>query len=185
MSRIGNAPVTIPAGVSVESSTVHISVRGPKGTLDLNIDPAITAAVNNNLVTFSRKNDLKKNKSLHGLTRALFANMVVGVTEGWNKNLELVGVGYRAASDGKKLTLSVGFSHSVEIIAPEGVEFSVTDNTKIQISGIDKNLVGQVAANIRAIKRPEPYKGKGIRYEGEYIKRKAGKAGKVGAGATK
>jgi large subunit ribosomal protein L6 len=183
MSRIGNAPVQIPSGIEVEKASGEIIVKGPKGTLNMNIDPAITMEITDNVATFSRKNDLKKNKSLHGLMRALFANMVNGVQNGWTKKLELVGVGFRAVVQGDKLVLTIGFSHPVEIVAPEGIQFEVTDNTKITVSGIDKNLVGQVAANIRAIKRPEPYKGKGIRYEGEYIKRKAGKAGKVGAGA--
>lgn len=184
MSRIGNALVILPEGVEVEKASGTISVKGPKGSLQMKFDPSISIAVTGSSVSFSRKNDLKKVKALHGLTRALFANMVVGVQIGWGKKLELVGVGYRAQSSGEKLILSVGFSHPVEISAPVGIQFEVSDNTKLTVSGIDKNLVGQIAANIRAIKPPEPYKGKGIRYEGEYIKRKAGKAGKIGAAGT-
>jgi len=185
MSRIGNAIVQIPSGIEVSNTSGVVVVKGSKGELSMHIDPTIQMQIEGDIVSFKRKNDVKKVKSLHGLTRALFANMVLGVTVGWTKKLELVGVGYRAQSSGDKLTLSVGFSHPVEITAPLGIQFEVTDNTKLTVSGIDKNLVGQVAANIRAIKPPEPYKGKGIRYEGEYIKRKAGKAGKVGAGAPK
>jgi len=172
-------------GVEVSTTSGSVVVKGPKGELSMKIDPTITMEIDSQVVSFKRKSEVKRVKALHGLTRALFANMVKGVTVGWTKKLELVGVGYRAQSSGDKLNLSVGFSHPVEMTAPEGIQFEVTDNTKLTVSGIDKNLVGQVAANIRAIKPPEPYKGKGIRYEGEYIKRKAGKAGKVGAGAPK
>lgn len=185
MSRIGNAIVQIGSGVEVSNTSGTAVVKGPKGELSMNIDPTISMEIKDEGVSFKRKSEVKRVKALHGLTRALFANMVKGVTEGWTKRLELVGVGYRAQSSGEKLNLSVGFSHPVEINAPVGIQFEVTDSIKITVSGIDKNLVGQVAANIRAVKPPEPYKGKGIRYVGEYIKRKAGKAGKVGAGAPK
>lgn len=188
MSRIGNAPITILAGVLVEKTGSEILVKGPKGELKMQLDPAISLEITDGLATFKRKNDQKKNersssksKALHGLMRALLANMVLGVTDGWSKKLELVGVGYRAQVNGSVLTLSVGFSHPVIIEAPVGLQFEVSDNTKLTVSGIDKGLVGQISANIRAVKPPEPYKGKGIRYEGEYIRRKAGKAGKVGA----
>ena len=184
MSRIGNAPIQIPSGVEVVKTGNSIVVKGPKGELNLDFDRAITVDIADNVITLKRKNDIKKNKSMHGLTRALLSNMVVGVSDGWSKKLELVGVGYRAAYTGEKLVLSVGFSHPVEIVAPEGIQFEVTDNTKLTVSGISRELVGQTSANIRGIKPPEPYKGKGIRYVGEYIRRKAGKAGKVGAGAT-
>lgn len=186
MSRIGSLPIQIPVGVLVLKTGSTLVVKGPKGELKMEVEPAISLDISEEVVSFKRKNDQKKVRALHGLTRALVANMVLGVTDGWSKKLELVGVGYRAASDGKKLTLSVGFSHPVEMEAPGGVEFAVFDNTKITISGINKELVGQVAANVRAIRPPEPYKGKGIRMTGEYIRRKAGKAGKVGvAGVAK
>lgn len=186
MSRVGNAPIQIPQGVTVEKTGGRVVVKGPKGELNLIVDPAITITVEESQILLKRKNEEKKNKALHGLTRALINNMVLGVTNGWSRNLELVGVGYRAVGSGNKLTLSVGYSHPIEVSAPEQVQFEVTDNTKIKVSGIDKQLVGAIAAKIKAVRPPEPYKGKGIRYEGEYIRRKAGKAGKVGAaGAAK
>lgn len=184
MSRIGNAPIQIPSGVEVLKTDNSLVVKGPKGNLSMEIDSTITVEVTDNVINVKRKNDQKKNKAMHGLTRALIANMVVGVTDGWSKKLELVGVGYRALLNGEKLVLSVGFSHPVEIEAPEGIQFEVTDNTKLTVSGVSRELVGQVSANIRRIKPPEPYKGKGIRYVGEYIRRKAGKAGKIGTGVT-
>lgn len=182
MSRIGNAPVQIPNGVVVEVNSQHISVSGPKGQLQIDMDPKVMAAVKDGQVLVSRKGDDKKSASLHGLTRSLINNMVVGVSEGWTKNLELVGVGFRVTSSGDKLNLTVGFSHPVEVVAPEGIRFEVADNTKIKVSGIDKYLVGQTAANIKKIRVPDVYKGKGIRYEGERIRKKAGKAGKIGIG---
>lgn len=180
MSRIGNAVILIPNGVTVEKAGSSIVVKGPKGELKMNFDPNIEVLIEGSNISVKRKSEQSQIKALHGLTRALLANMIKGVTEGWSKNLELVGVGFRAQSSGDSLNLTIGFSHPVEIKAPVGTAFEVLDNTKIKISGIDKQLVGQVAAKIRAIKPPEPYKGKGIRYEGEVIKRKAGKAGKVG-----
>lgn len=183
MSRIGNAPILIPAGVTVEKTVDHLVVNGAKGKLETAIDPRMEVEIKDGQIVVTRKNEEKATKAMHGLTRALISNMIVGVEKGWSKNLELVGVGFRAQSSGNGLTLNVGFSHSVEVEAPEGISFEVKENTKITVSGIDKQLVGQIAAKIRDIKPPEPYKGKGIRYEGEYVRRKAGKAGKVGAAA--
>lgn len=185
MSKIGDAPIIIPAGVTVEKTGQTVSVSGPKGTLTLDLDPSISLGMEADKIVLKRKNDQKKIKALHGLMRSLIANMVMGVNDLWNKNLELVGVGFRAQINGDKLVLNVGYSHPVEIIAPEGITFQVTDNTKIKVSGIDKQLVGQVAANLKKVRIPDAYKGKGIRYEGEYIRKKAGKSAKAGAaGAT-
>lgn len=180
MSRVGNAPITIPVGVTVKRSGRTISVSGPKGVLEIELDPNISLDVEGSTVTIKRKNDQKKIKALHGLTRSLVANMITGVSNFWSKNLELVGVGFRAQIAGDKLVLNVGFSHPVEIGAPEGITFEVTDNTKIKVAGVDKQLVGQVAANLKKVRRPDVYKGKGIRYEGEYIRKKVGKSAKVG-----
>ncbi len=180
MSRIGNAPITIPAGVTVERSGRTVAVSGPKGVLKIELDPTISLDVEGLIVTIKRKNDHKKVKALHGLTRSLVANMITGVSNLWSKNLELVGVGFRVQIAGDKLVLNVGFSHPVEISAPEGITFEVTDNTKIKVSGVDKQLVGQVAANLKKVRIPDVYKGKGIRYEGEYIRKKVGKSAKVG-----
>lgn len=182
MSRIGNMPIIIPAGVTVETSGNNVVATGAKGSLNLTITPEVKLEITNGEIIVTRKNETKRSKSLHGLTRTLIYNIIQGVYEGWSRNLELVGVGFRAQSSGDKLSLAVGYSHPVEVTAPEGVQFEVRDNTKIKVSGIDKYLVGQVAANIRAIKPPDVYKGKGIRYEGEYVRKKPGKAGKVGAG---
>lgn len=186
MSRIGQSPVSVPQGVTVEKTGSDLKVFGPKGSLSLKLTPEIKVEIEDNQVIVKRKNDQKKVKALHGLTRSLIANMISGVVEGWSKNLELVGVGFRAQSNGDKITLNVGFSHPVEIAAPEGIFFEVFDNTggasgtKIKVSGFDKQLVGQVAANIRSVRPPDVYKGKGIRYEGEYVRKKLGKSGKVG-----
>lgn len=182
MSRIGNMPIQIPDGVTVEKTGHKLVVKGPKGELAMEINTAASVEIKDAQILVSRKNDKKETNALHGLTRALINNMVSGVSLGWSKNLELVGVGFRVQSDDKNLTLSVGFSHPVLIAAPDGISFEVKENTKITVSGVNKELVGQVAAKIRAIKPPDPYKGKGIRYEGEYVRRKAGKAGKVGVG---
>lgn len=181
MSRIGNTPIIIPAGVTVEKTEGKFVVSGAKGRLEVTIDPRIEVEIKDGQIAVSRKNEEKATKAMHGLTRALIFNAINGVENGWSKNLELVGVGFKAEGSGEKLTLNVGFSHPVEIKAPEGISFELRDNTKITVSGKSKELVGQVAARIRDIKPPEPYKGKGIKYEGEYIRRKAGKAGKVGA----
>jgi len=181
MSRVGNASIVIPSGVTVETTGQKVSVNGPKGQLEIEMDQEISAEVADGQVILKRKNEQKRVKALHGLYRSLTANMVKGVSEGWSKNLELIGVGYRAQSSGDKISLVVGYSHPVEIAAPSGIAFEVRDNTKVTVSGIDKELVGQIAAQLRRVRPPEPYQGKGIRYEGEYIRRKAGKAGKVGA----
>lgn len=181
MSRIGNLPIQIPSEVTVEKTGDVIVAKGPKGSLSVNINPEIKVEVTEGLITVSRKNESKKVKSLHGLIRSLIANNIEGVNKGWTKTVELVGVGFRAQGGGDGITLNVGYSHSVEIKAPEGVTFEVKDNNKITVSGISKYLVGQTAANIKAVRKPDAYKGKGIRYQGEYIRKKPGKAGKVGA----
>jgi large subunit ribosomal protein L6 len=177
MSRIGKTPIILPTGVEVKVSGDTVEVKGPKGSLSQTINNTITVAVNDGTVTVDRVNDERENRALHGLTRALLFNMVVGVTEGYSKELTAVGVGYRAALKGKNLELQVGFSHPVNIEAPDGITFEVPEPTKIIVIGIDKQKVGQLAANIRAVRPPEPYKGKGIRYTDEYVRRKAGKAG--------
>lgn len=185
MSRIGNAPVLIPSGVTVEITGNKIMVKGGKGELTYDFRPEIKVEVVESKVIVKRESEERLSRSLHGLTRSLINNMILGVSQGFVRNLEMVGVGYRAAGGGDGLTLSVGFSHPVSVKAPEGVTFAVVDNTKISVSGIDKNLVGQIAANIRAVRPPEVYKGKGIRYVGEYVRKKAGKAGKAVVGAAK
>jgi large subunit ribosomal protein L6 len=177
MSRIGNSPISLPSGVEVKMHGDTVEVKGPKGTLTQPVNSAITVAVDEGTVTVARDNDERQNRALHGLTRALINNMVIGVTEGYSKELTAVGVGYRAVLKGKLLELQVGFSHPVNIEAPEGITFEVPEPTKIIVSGIDKQKVGQVAADIRAVRPPEPYKGKGIRYSDEHVRRKAGKAG--------
>ena len=179
MSRIGRMPIAIPAGVTVEvAENNKVTVKGPKGTLERVLPAEMEIKVENGEITVTRPNDLKKMKSLHGLTRTLINNMVVGVTAGYEKKLEVNGVGYRAAKAGNKLTLSLGYSHPVEMIDPEGIE-TVLDGTNIIIvKGIDKEKVGQFAAEIRDKRRPEPYKGKGIKYADETIRRKVGKTGK-------
>lgn len=182
MSRIGSAPIIIPSGVEIQIVGNNLVVSGPKGKLEQLIRPEIKVEVDNGQIVVKRKKQDRLSRSLHGLTRSLISNMVVGVTQGWSKGLELVGVGYRAQGGGDTLNLSVGYSHPVSVKAPQGVTFVVADNTKIAVSGIDKHLVGQVAANIRAVKPPETYKGKGIRYSGEYVRRKPGKAGKAAGG---
>lgn len=182
MSRIGNNPIQIPSGVNINLKGPVVEVIGPKGTLEMRLMPQIKIEMEDGILKLTAKDQQKITRSLHGLTRTLINNMVVGVTQGWSKELEMVGVGYRAQGGGDSLTLSVGFSHPVIIKAPEGITFNVADNTKITVSGIDKNLVGQVTANIRGIKPPEVYKGKGIRLVGEYVRKKAGKAGKAVVG---
>ena len=178
MSRIGRLPVAIPAGVTVELEEGNtITVKGAKGTLKRTLPAEMNIKVEDGHITVERPNDLKKMKSLHGLTRTLIRNMVVGVSEGYTKVLEVNGVGYRAAKEGKKLVLNLGYSHPVEMMDPEGLE-SAVDGNKITVSGIDKEKVGQYAAEIREKRRPEPYKGKGIKYADEVIRRKVGKAGK-------
>jgi large subunit ribosomal protein L6 len=180
MSRIGNSPVPVPAGVEVKVDGSDVTIKGAKGTLERSFDARISFNVEEGTIEVVRANDDRDTRALHGLSRALLNNMVVGVSEGYKKDLEMVGVGYRASLKGKSLELLVGFSHPVQIEAPTGIEFEVPENTKISVSGIDKQLVGQVAANIRKVRPPEPYKGKGIRYVGEHVRRKAGKAGVTG-----
>ncbi|MGF3072012.1 50S ribosomal protein L6 [Facklamia sp. P12945] len=178
MSRIGNNPVTIPAGVTVSMDGHTVTVKGPKGELTREVSPNIKIEINESEITFSRPNDSKVNRSLHGTTRSLINNMVVGVSEGFKKELQLIGVGYRAQLQGTKLVLNVGLSHPVEFEASEGVSFEVPSNTQIIVNGYNKEKVGELAANIRGIRPPEPYKGKGIRYVDEYVIRKEGKTGK-------
>ena len=179
MSRIGRLPVAIPAGVTVEVAENNVvTVKGPKGTLTRELPTEMEIKVEGEEVTVTRPNDLKKMKCLHGLTRTLINNMVVGVTEGYQKVLEVNGVGYRASKSGNKLTLNLGYSHPVEMIDPEGVETVLEGQNKITVKGIDKEKVGQYAAEIRDKRRPEPYKGKGIKYADEVIRRKVGKTGK-------
>jgi len=179
MSRIGNTPITIPSGVDISLDGRSISVTGPKGTLERDLPGDITVDVDGETVTVARPDDETTTKALHGLTRSLVNNMVVGVTEGFKKELEIHGVGYRAEAKGPNaLRLNLGFSHPVDVSAPEGITFEVPQQTQVIVTGIDKEVVGQVAANIRSIRKPEPYKGKGVRYAGERILRKAGKAGK-------
>lgn len=180
MSRIGLKPIEVPSGVKIDIDDSNtIAVKGPKGELSLSAAPGLTIDVDGTTVTVRRPNDERRNRSLHGLTRTLINNMVVGVSEGFRKNLEIQGVGYRAQLDGKNLVLNVGYSHPVRMIPPDGISFSLDGQTKVSVEGIDKQLVGEQAAQIRKVRPPEPYKGKGIRYEGEYVRRKAGKAGKV------
>lgn len=177
MSRIGKLPVNLPDGVQVDLNENKITVKGPKGQLTKELNPNMNVEIQGTEVIITRPNDEKEQRALHGLTRSLIANMVEGVTKGFQKSLELVGVGYRAQMQGKKLVLQVGYSHPVEIEAPENTEIEVPAQNKILVKGIDKEQVGQLAAKIRFVRQPENYKGKGIRYEGEYVKIKAGKAG--------
>ncbi len=187
MSRIGRAPITVPAKVQVNWTEDNVvTVKGPRGELSTKVDPDLTLKLENGSLTVSRPSDSKEHKSKHGLYRTLVNNMVVGVTNGYTRQLEIHGVGYRAAKVGNSLVIQVGYSHPVEVAPPPGISLSVdgvdaaTKATKVSVSGIDKQLVGEVAASIRRIRKPEPYKGKGIRYAGEKVRRKAGKAGKVG-----
>ncbi len=177
MSRIGKQPIPVPAGVEVQIEGSNVRVKGPKGQLEKNLHRDMIIKYEEGRLLVERPSENKLHRSLHGLTRTLLNNMVVGVTSGFQKNLELVGVGYRAFKQGKKLVLAVGYSHPVEIEPEEGLEIEVPAPTKINVKGVDKEKVGALAAAIRAVREPEPYKGKGIRYEGEYIRRKAGKAG--------
>lgn len=178
MSRIGRMPVTVPAGVEVKVEDGFVTVKGPKGELTQHINKDMQINIEDGVLTVARPSDDKVHKSMHGLTRKLIANMVEGVTNGFIKNLEIVGVGYRAAKEGDKLVLNVGYSHPVEIVDPEGITTAVEGTTKISVSGIDIQKVGEHAANIKKVRKPEPYKGKGIRYAGEYIRIKEGKTGK-------
>lgn len=178
MSRIGNMPVDLPSGVEVKIDGSDVAVKGSKGELNRTFHERISFELDNGVVSVLRPDDTRESKALHGLSRALLHNMVLGVSEGFSKELEIQGVGYRAALKGQNLELQVGFSHPVLVEPQEGVTFDVPEPTRVIISGIDKEKVGQVAANVRGIRPPEPYKGKGIRYVGEYVRRKAGKAGK-------
>jgi large subunit ribosomal protein L6 len=180
MSRIGRLPITIPAGVDITLDGRVMTVKGPKGTLTRQLPPRMEFQREGDVLTVVRPTETKMDKSLHGLTRTLVNNMVVGVTAGYRKGLEIVGVGYRAQKAGEKLVLALGYSHPVEIDPPEGISFELETPLKLAVVGIDKELVGQVAAKVRATRKPEPYKGKGVRYAGEKVRRKAGKAGKIG-----
>ena len=185
MSRIGRVPVPIPKGVEVQVEGTHVSVQGPKGKLERTFHPDMHVALQDGKLVVTRATDQRQHRALHGLTRALLANMVRGVTDGYRVELEIQGVGYRAAKQGNNLALSVGYSHAVEVPAPEGIAFEVPAPSRIVVTGIDRELVGQVAARIRAVRPPDPYKGKGIRYAGERIKLKPGKAGRTAAGPGK
>jgi large subunit ribosomal protein L6 len=180
MSRIGRLPISVPAGVDVTIDGRKVTVTGPKGTLSRELHPDMTVARDDDLLIVSRPTEQKMHKQLHGLTRTLVNNMVIGVTTGYRKGLEITGVGYRALLVGQKLQLSLGYSHPVEIDPPAGVSFELENPTRLAVVGIDKELVGQIAAKVRSSRKPEPYKGKGVRYAGEQIRRKAGKAGKIG-----
>jgi large subunit ribosomal protein L6 len=174
-------PITIPSGVEVDVKGSHVVVKGPRGTLERDVSPVLTVIKQDGLVKVERPDDTKRSRELHGLTRTLINNMVVGVTEGYSRDLEIQGVGYRAQLVGKKLQLNLGYSHPIDVDPPDGIAFTVESNTKVSVSGIDKELVGRVAAQVRSTRKPEPYKGKGVRYQGEVVRRKAGKAGKIGA----
>jgi large subunit ribosomal protein L6 len=183
MSKIGKKPIPIPEGVTVDISGQTINVKGPKGELSRKLEPGIKAEVTDDGIVVQAVSSSRRARQLWGLSRTLLQNMVAGVTMGFKKELELVGIGYRAEKKGDDLILALGFSHPVEFKAPAGITLEVADKTKVTVAGIDKQLVGQTAARLRALRPPEPYKGKGIRYASEVIKKKAGKAGKVGAGA--
>jgi large subunit ribosomal protein L6 len=177
MSRIGRSPITLPAGVDVKVDGPRVVVKGPKGTLERTVTDRVSVTVEDGTVRVERADDERESRAQHGLFRSLIANMVTGVSEGYRKELQAVGVGYRASLQGSKLELLVGMSHPVVMDTPDGIDFEVPEPTRIVVSGIDKELVGQTAANIRRVRPPEPYKGKGIRYVGEFVRRKAGKAG--------
>ncbi|HEY5629810.1 MAG TPA: 50S ribosomal protein L6 [Candidatus Limnocylindrales bacterium] len=180
MSRIGRLPIAVPAGVDVAIDGRHITVTGPKGSLSRDLHPEMAVSRDGDSIVVARPSETKTHKQLHGLTRTLVNNMVVGVTSGYRKGLEITGVGYRAALVGRKLQLSLGYSHPVEIDPPAGISFELENPTRLAVVGIDKELVGEIASRVRATRKPEPYKGKGVRYAGEQIRRKAGKAGKIG-----
>ena len=180
MSRVGRMPVEVPSGVDVKIEGSHVQIKGPKGEMEFTFSPAIEILLKENEIQVNRPSDAREMRSLHGTTRALIQNMVTGVLEGFKKELQLVGVGYRANMEGKNLVLNVGYSHTVVVEPPEGITFEVGDRSQqIFISGIDKQVVGQISADIRKVRPPEPYKGKGIRYKDEYVRLKPGKAGKV------
>ena len=178
MSRIGRMPVTVPTGVDVTIDGREVLVKGPKGTLRHTVAAPIEVAKNDGVLTVTRPNDEGEVRALHGLSRSLIANMITGVTDGYSKTLEIVGVGYRVQAKGKDLEFSLGYSHPVVVVPPEGISFRVEAPTRFVVEGIDKQQVGEIAANIRKLRKPDPYKGKGVRYQGEVVRRKAGKAGK-------
>lgn len=178
MSRVGKNPVPVPAGVDIKVDGSSVTVKGPKGELGRRFNERVAISITDDIATVTRADETRESRAIHGLSRALLANMVIGVSNGYRRDLEIQGVGYRALLKGNDLELQVGFSHPVNIEAPAGITFEVPEPTKVSVVGIDKELVGQVAADIRKVRPPEPYKGKGIRYVGEYVRRKAGKAGK-------
>ena len=178
MSRIGKMPIPVPAGVEVKIDGNDVSVKGPKGQLALTVADPITVALEDGKVIVTRPDDERISRSLHGLTRTLISNQIIGVTEGYTKGLEIVGTGYRVTAKGSDLEFALGYSHSILVKAPAGITFTIDGNTKVTVSGIDKQAVGEVAANLRKLRKPEPYKGKGVRYAGEVVRRKAGKSGK-------
>ncbi|MEO7146926.1 MAG: 50S ribosomal protein L6 [Terrimesophilobacter sp.] len=178
MSRIGRLPIDVPSGVDVKVDGSAVTVTGPKGELSLTVASPIAVALDGGQVLVTRPDDERESRSLHGLTRTLIQNQIIGVTEGYSKGLEIVGTGYRVAQKGNSLEFALGYSHSITVDPPAGITFSIDGNTKVAVHGIDKQQVGEVAANIRKLRKPEPYKGKGVRYAGEIVRRKAGKAGK-------
>jgi large subunit ribosomal protein L6 len=178
MSRIGRLPIPVPAGVEVKIDGNVVSVKGPKGTLTHTVPAPIQAVLEENSVVVTRPDDERNSRSLHGLTRTLIANLIHGVTQGYTKGLEIVGTGYRVTAKGSDIEFALGYSHPILVKAPAGITFTVEGNTKLSVSGIDKQAVGEVAANLRKLRKPEPYKGKGVRYAGEVVRRKAGKSGK-------
>jgi len=178
MSRIGRLPIDVPSGVDVKVDGPAVTVKGPKGELNLTVSNPIEVKLEDGQVLVTRPNDERESRSLHGLTRSLIQNQIIGVTEGYSKGLEIVGTGYRVTQKGNSLEFALGFSHSITVDPPSGISFTVDGNTKLAVHGIDKQQVGEVAANIRKLRKPEPYKGKGVRYAGEVVRRKAGKAGK-------
>lgn len=180
MSRIGRLPILVPSGVDVTIDGRRVTVNGPKGTLSRELHPDMKVSRDDDKIVVTRPTEQKTHKQLHGLTRTLVNNMVVGVTDGYRKGLEITGVGYRAVKVGEKLVLSLGYSHQIEIDPPQGITFELENPTRLAVIGIDKELVGEIAAKVRSTRKPEPYKGKGVRYAGEQIRRKAGKAGKIG-----
>ncbi len=178
MSRIGRLPIDIPGGVTVNLDGQNVTVKGPKGELSLVVSNPIRVSIEDNQVVVTRPDDERNSRSLHGLTRTLIANQIIGVTQGYEKGLEVVGTGYRVAAKGASLEFALGYSHSITVDPPAGITFEVEGNNKLTVKGIDKQAVGEVAANIRKLRKPEPYKGKGVRYAGEVVRRKAGKSGK-------
>jgi large subunit ribosomal protein L6 len=178
MSRIGRLPIAIPAGVDIKIDGQDVAVKGPKGELTLSVKSPIQVAIEDGQLLVTRPDDERESRSLHGLTRTLIANQIVGVTDGYTKGLEVVGTGYRVTAKGNSVEFALGYSHSITVDPPAGISFTVEGNNKLTVSGIDKQAVGEVAANIRKLRKPEPYKGKGVRYAGEVVRRKAGKSGK-------